>query len=231
MSTFLQLCQRLRQEGGGSGTGPATVVDQLGDMKRFVDWVSDSYKEIQMAKRNWRWLWDEVAIPVTAGQREYTLVQIAALVPTFLRFAHWKKNGFKYYVTSEGVAGERKLNERLFEAAYESEWGTPPSAVRPTTVTVMPNGALRLSHTPTEDGVLTANFYRTPQILAVDADEPEMPEHFHMLIVWHALADHGIVEAASDIYERALIHKGKMFAELMNDQLESVDLYSSTLVA
>lgn len=227
--TFLAICKRLRQEARGTGTGPATVVGQSGDMKSIVDWASDSYRDIQKAKRSWRWLWEDVEIPITSGQREYTLAQIAALVPAFTRHAHWKPNGFKYYVTSEGVASERKLGETLFERAYEREYGTVPSAVRPNGITVLPNGTLRLAQTPTADGVLTATHYRTAQILAADADVPEMPNDFHMLIVWHALSDFGIVEAASEIYERSVMKKAKMFSELMIDQLEPVENYATTL--
>ena len=45
--TFLQLVQRTRQECGIAGDGPTTVVGQTKSMKRLVDWVSQSYVEIQ----------------------------------------------------------------------------------------------------------------------------------------------------------------------------------------
>lgn len=226
---FLAICRRLRQEASGSGSGPATVVSQTGDMRRIVDWAADSYRDIQKAKRSWRWLWEDVAIPIAANQRDYTLAQIAVLVPSFTRHAHWKPNGFKYYVTADGVASERKLRESLFERAYESEYGTVTTAQRPNAVTVLPAGGLRLAQTPTAAGVLTATHYRTAQMLAADVDVPEMPSDFHMLTVWHALTDFGIVEAASEIYERSLIKKEKMFKELMIDQLEPVENYATTI--
>jgi len=227
---FLDICKRLRQEARGSGTGPTTVVSQTGDMKSIVDWASDAYVEIQKAKRGWRWLWGEVAIPITAGQRDYTLAQITALVPSFTRFAHWKPTGFRYYVTSEGLAGEFSLPHRPYERQFHMDVGTVPTATKPNAVSVLPGGGLHLAQNPTANGVLTAPYYKTAQVLALDTDEPEMPDDYHMLIVWHALTDFGIVEAASEIYERSMVHKRKLFPELMIDQLEPVENYSSTLV-
>lgn len=227
---FLQLAQRLRQEGGGLGSGPASVVDQTGDMRRIVDYASESYRTIQKAKRGWRWLWATVDIPVTAGQREYTQEQIAMLVPGFTRFSHWKPGVYKYAVTSEGLAGQRPLNDILYERAVRADFGTTPQANRPAWVAVTPGGGLRLSHEPTEDGTLSAVYYRTAQTLTADDDEPEMPEDFHMLIVWNALLHFGIVEAATETYARAEREAARMFKELMIDQLEPIENHAYTLV-
>ena len=230
MATFLEICQDLRREARGSGVGPSSVVGQTGDMADIVAWVQKAWHRIQISKRSWRWMWDEVAIPVSAAQRDYTIAQIGVLVPAFAgRWKHWKPDGFKFYNNTTGVAGERKIPERPFERAYESEWGTVTESAMPRWITVKPDGALRMSHTPELSGVLTAAYYKKPQALAADGDEPEMPEEFHDLIWATALSDFGYAEAASEILARAEERKAELYSRLLADQLEPVELYSTTI--
>jgi hypothetical protein len=54
--TFLDIVKRTRQECGIAGDGPTTTVGQTREMKRLVDWVSQSYVEIQNEHEDWAFM-------------------------------------------------------------------------------------------------------------------------------------------------------------------------------
>ena len=58
MSTYLQLCQKLRQECEVGGTGPSAVTGQTGELARLVTWIADAYTELQQ-EYDWLWLRSE----------------------------------------------------------------------------------------------------------------------------------------------------------------------------
>jgi len=226
--TFLQMAQRLRQEGRSSGSGPASVVSQSGDSLDYVTWIQESWNTIQTIKRGWRWMFGSVVIPVTAGMRDISLATIFPAADDLGRFAHWVPSAMKYRTVAGGLADERSVWGGLY--VPERDYGAVPTANKPTEVIIMPDNSLRLSHQVTEDGVLTARYYKGPQALLADADVPEMPARFHMLIVWNALIDHAISEVAQEQFERAQMRRDELWYALVNDQLDDVDLYSTTMV-
>ena len=68
----LQLCQRLRQEAGIAGNGPATTVDQPGELGRIVNWISQAYEDIQNNDLAWRFLRWTFTLPLTYQQSTYS---------------------------------------------------------------------------------------------------------------------------------------------------------------
>lgn len=230
--TFLEAVRRLRQEGRSSGSQatPTDTVGQTGDVKDWCDWIAESWNRIQMEKQGWRWMFAEVAIPVTSAAQEYSLGDAFPVAADLARFAHWKPYAFKYKVTSEGLVGERPLRHRLWQQFIETDFGETQTAQRPSSVTIMPNNALRLRELPTEAGTLTARYYKAPQALVLAADIPEMPPEFHMLLVWDALLDHAVGELAQEQYARAVDRRAALWYQLMNRELEPVVNYATTMV-
>ncbi|RLC09555.1 MAG: hypothetical protein DRI24_21580, partial [Deltaproteobacteria bacterium] len=64
---FLQLCKRLRQEAGLTGSGPSTVVDQTGISKQIVDWVNTAYVDVLSQHANWHFMQDDFSFNTTAS--------------------------------------------------------------------------------------------------------------------------------------------------------------------
>ena len=56
MSTYLQLCVKLRQEVLAAGTGPSAVTGQVGEYKRIVDWIAQADEEVQQEQDHWNFM-------------------------------------------------------------------------------------------------------------------------------------------------------------------------------
>ena len=104
---FLQLCQKLRQEAGISGSGPLTTVNQTGELYRVVDWVQQSYNDIQEKHDDWNFLRFTFNLPLTIGQSVYSSYinssnpsyAVAYGLPTNLAdVANWRKESMRCYL-------------------------------------------------------------------------------------------------------------------------------------
>ena len=75
MSTYLEICKRVRQEAGIAGTGPASVLNQTGEYKRVVDWVASAWEDLQNKRSDWLWMQGDFTFVTIASQDSYTPVE------------------------------------------------------------------------------------------------------------------------------------------------------------
>ncbi len=75
---FLALCKRTRELAGIAGTGPATVVGQVGELGRLVNWVAKSWIDIQNLHKTWNFLITDLSFQTVASQGDYTLSDMSA---------------------------------------------------------------------------------------------------------------------------------------------------------
>jgi hypothetical protein len=68
---YLQLCQKLRQEAGISGSGPTSTLNQSGELARVCDWIQQSYIDIQEKHTDWNFLRRTFSLPLTIGKSVY----------------------------------------------------------------------------------------------------------------------------------------------------------------
>jgi hypothetical protein len=78
VATFLALCNALHREvnagpGDMPGSLPTTVVSQSGFPLRIVNWIADSWTEIQGQDRDWRWMLRQSTITTVSGTQDYSL--------------------------------------------------------------------------------------------------------------------------------------------------------------
>lgn len=215
MATFIQLCQRLRQEVGASGS-ETTVAGATGEWKRIVDWVSRSWEEIQFQEPTWEWMRKTKSFATVAGQSTYT---VTASPLSLTDFAYWKPRSFRLYKST--VSDEQLLNHidyELFRDTYLIGAHTTTNS-RPTVIAVNPEKSLVLALPP--DGVytVTGEYYTTPTILSADSDTPAMPARFHNAIVYLAMLHYGFYEEANDVLTRARIMYADYMDRLRFDQL------------
>lgn len=218
--TFLELCKRVRLEAGISGVGPVTVVNQSGEMGRIVAWANNAYEMLQLKRPNWNWLRAEFSFNTTAGQYAYTALQAGITE----RFSQWDVGTIKSFRTSVGVSNEFELGELLY-SRFRSVYMTGPQPEgTPICFSLSPDQKLLLG--PVPDGVFTVSgqYWKTPQALTVDADIPEIPEQFHMLIVWMALESYGLYESAGEVIARAQKNTSFYMGRLELNQLPDVQM-------
>jgi hypothetical protein len=198
---FLELCQRLRQDTGSIGTGPETVTSQSGNDARLVSWIRSAWQEIQ-TERRWLFDWTQGGVTLNTSDTQYAM-------PTDLDV--WEPNTLAF----DG----RKIDVL--------PWAELEAAPRFTAAALAPDGSLHLNAKPDTAGILTFEYWRTPQNLIANTDVPRMPERFHMAIVYRAHKQYGFYESAPEAVEIATINEDKVMNNLTRSQLPHVDLPES----
>lgn len=218
--TYLQICQRFRQEAGIAGTGPDSVALQTGESKRIVDWVNSAYEDIQLERTNWFWMRDDFEFNTTIDQFEYTPLQAGITT----RFSNWDVNTIKSFRTSIGVTNEFEIGElsyRRYRSIYLT--GFQPSGT-PIIFSISPSLNLLLGPKPDDVFTVSGQYWKTPQVLSVDGDVPEMPSQFHMLIVYKALEMYAYYESAPEVLARAQKYINRYKNRLEMNQLPDIEL-------
>ena len=218
--TFLELVKSLRQESGIPGTGPDTVVDQTGQLKRLVDWTARSWLDIQGMHDDWKFLRGSFSVDVAAATASVT--PAAAGITDFRA---WREKTIRTYQTTIGVYDEQWLTEwdyDVFRDTYRFGQQTPG---RPFIYAQNPSDfALLLGPVPDVGYTITGEYFKTPVKLAADADVPAIDENLHMLIVWHALKKYARFEAAPESLVQANSEYGTLMPQMERKYAPDVTL-------
>lgn len=212
---FLQLCQRTRQECGISGSGPITTVSQVGEMRRVVDWVNTAWLDIQLRPETWQWMRKGFTFGCVVGQHTYTPVQAG-----ISDFATWNTRHVRVY--SGTTENEYSLTYMAYEDFREVYMRGVIASGKPTFFTVTPDKKLRFYPTPNDTYTIYGDYYRTPTELSADSDEPDMPERFHMLVVYGAMRHYADFEAATEVMQAANLNYNRFMRNLEQDQLPEI---------
>lgn len=222
---FLQLAQAVRSKCGISGTGPATVAAQPGEMGRVVDWTNEAWLDIQNRHATWHWMRGEFALQTVAGERAY--------LPTDIGLAdlrNWHEATLRCYRTADGQAGEIYMsplaygdfrNMYMFGAMNDQAQQPNLFAVRPR------DRALLLG--PKPDGVytITGEYQQGARRMVDPLELPgggRFPVEYSMLIVWLAVQKYAAYEGAGALYQAAGIEASRLWAGLARDQLDDIEL-------
>jgi hypothetical protein len=208
MSSYLELCQEFRSKAGIAGTGPTTVLAQSGEYLRLVTWIKNAWIKIQNYPRDWKWMWREYSIAGLASTSDYVLTDVEKI----------HEDTFSYYLTATGTSARQKLKYINWKRYTDSYSTVVASEASPALVTRKPNGNLKLWPTPDAAYTIDFEYQKTPQILAANADEPEMPAEYHEAILYLALVDHGGFEEASEVYGFAANQYSQYFKSLLLKQ-------------
>jgi hypothetical protein len=218
---YVQLASRLRQEVGGSGTGPSSVLNQTGEYKRFVDYIAQAWTEIQNKHSNWRWMRTEFTLPTVASDDDYVYTDATDSIAsaTISRFARWiEDDNMKIYLASSGIGTQTFLSPcdwDDFRSIYK--FGTVQTGY-PTDFAVDPRNHLRFGLMPNGIYTVTGDYMKSAQTLAADADIPEMPDRFHMLIVYEAMKKYAAYESAPEVWSGVEDARNVMMRDLEIDQ-------------
>lgn len=234
MPTYLVLCRELRRETErpGTATTPSAVTNQTGENLRLVEWIKQAWTELQDRHPNWRWMRSTWSVNTTSGDDTYagtdcTDTRLSATVTRFKRW--WPLDGEGYsnvksYLQSSGVGGEgwlRYLPWNSFRAIYKI--GTQNNG-QPAHFTIDPQNNLVLGPKPDGIYVVSGEYQMSAQVLAADADTPEMPSDYHQLIVYDAMRKFAGNGVAPEIMSRAITEGNRLLRQLEIDQLPVMGL-------
>lgn len=220
MSTFLQLCQKLRQEAGISGNGPTSVIGQAGEMKRVVDWIARAYEDLQNSEGNWNFLLSDFDFPTIIGTQEYT--PMAVNLP---EHETWLVNSFRVYNTAAGVDDEVWLRYWAWESFRDAyiRSGNRDTLGRPIAWTIRPTDkAVVLWPLPDTDYTIVGEYFKRPQVMVENIDEPIFPRQFHDVLMWRALMWYATYESAPELYATGQTEFNRLMSKLRRDQLPQI---------
>jgi hypothetical protein len=96
---------------------------------------------------------------------------------------------------------------------------------RPVVFAEKPNGkAVMLGALPDDIYNINGEYQVKATHLAADTDVPDMPEAYHLLIVYKAMQSYGLYEAASEVVSRGQMEYQKLLTQLEREQLPDVYL-------
>lgn len=199
--TYLDLCQRLIEEAGISGT-ITSVSSQTGEFKRVTEWVKRATTEIEGMWFDWDFLHVFATINLIVGVSDY---------PAPAGHNVWDNQTAK--IPSDAMA--------LAYIQWVRKKRDPTEQVDgdPYLFTILPNQTLRFFDTPIRTADVSIEYWTIPTILEENADESAIPVQFRDIIVWKALQYYANYESADEVKAQALENYAAR-----KDQLESREL-------
>jgi hypothetical protein len=226
----LQLVQRLKRESARSGPPPASIAVLSGDDILLDGWLGDAWLEVQRRRMDWHWMRKTVTGPLTIDVGVYAASDLDPLV---LNFGRWQDDTGDYTVRAYNTAAPGVpinltwVPYEVFQARFLVSTVTNAA---PVCWSIAPDKRLLIGPKPnTGDYTVTADYWAKPTALVADADEPDMPEQFHMLLVWRALLEVAGFDAAPEVESRAKRNLRMAWADLLDDQAPRVRLSDEPL--
>jgi hypothetical protein len=219
--TFLQIAQRIRQEVGGAGTGPATVVGQSGESRRIIDWAATADEDIQRKTDLWKFMVGTFSLNTVAGDGSYSTSD--CIVPiTNLR--EWKIKTFKSYLLASGTANESELVYINYQDWYDTyNVGTQTNG-RPQYFSIGNDMSIKLGPIPDDVYRISGEYQKSVTTLTANSDVPVYPAEFHMLPVYRAMMKYARYTGATEIFQDAEIEYNKMMRQMERSQLPKTTL-------
>ncbi len=216
--TFLEIVKATRELAGITGSGPVTTVNQLGEMLRLVNWVKQSWLDLQNLHKTWNFLLVDLSFTTVAAQGDYTLANMGA---SNLR-----------QLDAESLRCQRAdsdLRNRQFMEPWD--WRHFRDTYRynnlvqgrPIRFAVDPKDkSVCLAAVPDDAYLITGRYWTKPVAFVNDTDVPAIPDEYHMLIAYWALSKYAGYEAAAEAKQEAMENKARMLTALEIDQLPSM---------
>lgn len=177
MSTFLQLVQQLYRELGLSGTVPTTVVFQTNIRRRAVDWIAEADYETQSKWNDWNFMWAQWSTGTVTGTANYA-------APTSPAVGRYDVESFYIDRISDDFQHLSVIPYKDWRRDYRN--GVKTNGL-PEMFTILPDKSVTLEPPPDSSSyTLTADYWKKPTKMTVDADTSEVPVEFERIIIARA---------------------------------------------
>jgi hypothetical protein len=220
--TYLQLCQRARQEAGIAGSGPSAVTGQSGKLLKLVDWVSQAWTDIQLKRPNWNFMWSSFSFDTIASQRDYLASGLASPITDL---SLWDRDSFLIYKTSLDANDQNELvylEYPRWRDGYRARMEVRAED-RPQMFTILPNNQIRFEPVSDVPYTIDGEYKRTAQVLAADADVlTNFPDDFQLIVVWQALKYYAFFEDAPEVLDEAETMFDNLLVRLEAEQLPTM---------
>lgn len=221
---LLALVQSLHYEAKLAGSAPSGTAGLSGRSADLLRWVIEAYNDIQrQADGKWKWLRGEWKFDTVADTQSYApaVVKDIDTDAIITRFRAWDLDDREpplIYLLADGKKTERELAVKEWrDFRYLYVRGTHSSAYTGAIATKV-DDKLFLGPTPDDVYHVTGTYWQSNQELVVDADIPEMPDDYHMAIVYRAIVKYGYNSVSPEILARAEMDGAPIYEALANNQ-------------
>ena len=209
--TFLDLCRAAANDSGTIAGVPSftTTVGATGRVEQLVGWVRNAWIDIQNERTDWLWMRKSFSHALTIDKRDYTAAELGITdFGSFWPDSPDEGRTMSLYDPATGQADENSI-EQVGWGRYRSRYDFGSHDAQRPSEWAFYNNKLWVGPKPDKAYVLRGEYRRSPQILTLDSDTPEMPVAFHRLIVAEAIrlmarSDEAwpVVTATTDQYMR-----------------------------
>ena len=212
--TFLEMCEKLRQECGIAGT-ISSVSDQAGMHGRLIGYIQKANREIQLRKANWKFLWNEwsqALSGVTGGE-----VAPPDGLGMFDQASFWVDAG------TDDAFPLKWIDHKKWRDEYRHQY---TDTDQPVFVTIKPNGRVAILPSPSADytsKTLTADYWRAPVELVSNAQVSLIPEQFHQIVVAQAKMYWAEYSHDTGRYNSAFVEHERLYMELKAHSLPGTE--------
>ena len=213
--TFIELVRAVRSRVGMQGTGPSSITGAAGAEVDLVNVVSDAWLDIQNSRDDWRWMRSQATFNVAVGTEVYTPFTIFAT--SSHRLGRWREDTFYWTDTDSKKKPAnyldydnwtyRHLNDTAADNNKISEW------------TIRPYDEAIVVNRPSSTYSVRIDYQKKPQTLVTDSDTPEMPSHFHLVIVYEAVSKYCAAISTPEIYDKYSYDHAKLYGALQRAYL------------
>lgn len=214
MSTFLELCKIYRSELGIPGDGPATVVNQIGELARVVEDIRNANTDIQNRWHDWKFLHRTHTTQTVVGS-----LRLVESKPT--NIGVWNTNSVWLDKTT---ASPIHLEYVDYDTFRDNVLVGLPATDQPYQFTIKPDNSLEVYPLADDEYTLTAEYWRKPEILTSDAQISLLPEQFHRAIVVRAKLYYAEREDAPEIMAGSSAEFDDLMFQLEAHQLRDQDV-------
>lgn len=218
--TYLELVQQLREDCEVSGTGPVTVLNQIGEYKRLAHLIARAWFDIQAIYQTWKFLRLPATWTSIDGQSGYTPLQCGIPAGTFGLW-HPERRNVRGYLTATGTPGEF-LIDRISWDAYRSYWqyGTARDLKQqPSQCAINDDDSIYFGPKPPSGYTFIADYYRSPVMMTLDADVPALPaKHSPLIIMFKAMINYGIHKGDAGLVSLGQAEYSERLGRLRLDQ-------------
>lgn len=192
--------------------------DQVADMVEYID---QAWLDIQLSQSNWAWMINRSvdAVALSADNRVLTMATIDATARAVVPFIDRDFSPERYLLlkhpTTATVHRAVFVDYEVFRGYLDR--GSRPTQ-RATRYTIRKNGDLEFDPIPDVAYTLNCDWIHVPVEMATDSATPDMPNHFHRLVVWWALM-HNMDVDLSKRYKTAERQYKRMLNRLNIEQL------------
>lgn len=239
--TRLALAKRLGQWSGVLAPSAITSTTSTNsDLEAdLVAYIDQSWVDIQISQgTRWRWMRKQSVDTksLTASTRVFTMANLDATARAVMPFIAHDISPMRYILLKHPTTD---TIHRVQYVPYEFWRGNRDRGTRPVNkpvrFTTLNNGDLEFDPVDTNAYKINCDYITIPTEFSTDSDTPEMPIHFHQLIVWYAIVHlMGFDEnekrfmTATRQYKKMLnrLHIEQLHEELHDEYLSTSEIYS-----